>query len=51
MEKDECSKDKNLCPDFIGDIFNMEHISNCYKNCSCCETEDLIQNDEPLKSV
>ncbi len=50
MEKGECKRDSNFCAHFAGDIFNTEHISRCYKYCSYCEDEDLVQNEEPRKS-
>ena len=49
MKKDKCKKGSNFCIHFVGDIFNKEQINKCYKYCSCCEVEKLMQKDELFK--
>lgn len=51
MKKGECKKDNNFCAHFVGDIFNTDHINNCYKYCCYEETKELIQKDETLRKV
>ena len=49
MKKDKCKTGNNFCIHFVGDIFSKEQINRCYKYCSCCEVENLMQKDELFK--